>query len=153
MAYHTADSIVSCANTFINFWLLFFDTRRETILKSLSYHTMLTTSFNGRNPTLCPNGWNWTIVFHGPTSKSRHGRISTSPHHGRNLTSTVCLNGKTAQLSVYMAKSQLPTDSFSKSSKSQDHRFPAWRHSHSSPNFLPGVYYDNCNCHILSARV
>ena len=28
---------------FINFWLRFFDTRKETILKSLSYHTTLTT--------------------------------------------------------------------------------------------------------------
>ena len=30
-----------------------------------------------------------------------------------------------------MAQSQLPTDSFSKSLNSQDHRLPAWRHSHS----------------------
>ena len=33
----------SGTNSFINFWLWFFDTRRETILKSLSFHTMLTT--------------------------------------------------------------------------------------------------------------
>ena len=37
------------------------------------------------------------------------------------------------QLSAYMAQSQLPTDSFSKSSNPQDHRFRAWCHSHSSP--------------------
>ena len=34
----------SDTNAFINFWLRFFDTRRETILKSLSYHIMLPTS-------------------------------------------------------------------------------------------------------------
>ena len=39
---------------------------------------------------------------------------------------------QTTQLSVYMARNQLPTDLFSKSSNSQDHRFRAWRHSHSS---------------------
>ena len=69
---------------FINFWLRFFDTKRETILKSLTYHTMLTTSFNGRNPTLYPNDRNSTIVFRGPTSKSPlHVRTLTSQHHGR----------------------------------------------------------------------
>ena len=39
---------------------------------------------------------------------------------------------QTTQLSAYMDKSQLPTDSFWKSSNSQDHRFRAWRHSHST---------------------
>ena len=46
---------------------------------------------------------------------------------------------------------QLPTDPFSKSSNSQDHRFRAWRNS-LQPHFLSGVYYDNCDCHILCAR-
>ena len=32
-----------------------------------------------------------------------------------------------------MAYSQLPTDSFSKPSNSQDYLFRTWRHSHSSP--------------------
>ena len=40
----------SDTNSFIiNFWLRFFNTRRETILKSLSYHTMLTTLPNVRH--------------------------------------------------------------------------------------------------------
>ena len=65
---------------------------------------MLTTPFNGRNPTLCPNGKNSVIVFHGPTSKSQlpgrtptsqhHGLNSTSHNHDRTPTSTVCLNGR-----------------------------------------------------------
>ena len=37
-----------------------------------------------------------------------------------------------AQLFASIVHSQLPTDSFSKSSNSQDHHFRAWRHSHSS---------------------
>ena len=37
-----------------------------------------------------------------------------------------------------MVQSQLPTDSFSKSSNSQDHRFRPWRVSHSSPIPYPG---------------
>ena len=37
------------------------------------------------------------------------------------------------QLSAAMVQSQLLTDSFLKSSNSQDHFFLAWRHPHSSP--------------------
>ena len=49
---------------------------------------MLTTSFNGRNPTLCSNGRNSIIVFHDPTSKSPlHVRIPSSQNHGRAPTS------------------------------------------------------------------
>ena len=66
---------------------------------------MLTTSFNGRNPTLCPNGRSSTIVFYGTTSKSpQHGRTPTSQNYGRNSTflhdhgrtptSTVCHWGR-----------------------------------------------------------
>ena len=112
----------SGTNVLLTSWLQFVDTRREAILKSLSYHTMLTTSFNGRNPILCPIGRNSTIVFHGPTSKSKlpgrtptsqyhgryptshhhgrtptshyHGRTPTSHYHGRTPTSTVCLNSR-----------------------------------------------------------
>ena len=88
--------LCSGTNAFINFWLRFFDTRRETqFLKVFRNYTMLTTSFNGRNLTLCPNGRNSTIVFHGPTSKSQlPGRTSTSHHHGRTPTSTVCHWGR-----------------------------------------------------------
>ena len=41
------------------------------------------------------------------------------------------------------------TDSFSKSSNSQDHLFQAWRHPHSSSISCLGVYYDHGDCHIL----
>ena len=39
------------------------------------------------------------------------------------------------------------TDSFSKSSNSQDHLFQAWCHPYSSPISCLGVYYDNSDCH------
>ena len=59
---------------FINFWLRFFDTRRETqFLKVFRNHTMLTTPLTfgiSRSP------------------------ISISQHHGRNSTSAVYLNGR-----------------------------------------------------------
>ena len=42
---------------------------------------------------------------------------------------------KITQLSVYVAHSQLPNDSFLKSSNSQDHHFRATRHSHSGSVF------------------
>ena len=96
---------------------------RDAILKSLSYHTILTTSFNGRNSTLYPNGRNSTIVFHDPTLKSQPpGRTPTSQHHGQLQLSA---SWQTTQLSAYMAQNQFPTDSFSKSSNSQDHSFQA----------------------------
>ena len=57
-----------------------------------------------------------------------------------------------AQLSACMVWCQPSTDSFSKSSNSQDHLFWARRHPHSSRISFLGVYYDNGDCHILCAR-
>ena len=88
----------------------------ETQFLSLLYRTILTPSFNARNPTLCPNGRNSNIVFHRPTSKSQlPGRTSTFQHHGRT-----------------------PTEYFSNSSKFSAHLFWAWRYPHSSPIFSLG---------------
>ena len=115
--------------SFINIWLRFFDTRRETqFFKSLSYHTMLTTSFNGRNPTLCPNARNSTIVFHGPTSNPN---CLVGPELLNNMVGPQLLTimvGPQLQLSAIEAdnptclptssNSQLPIDPFSKSSNS-----------------------------------
>ena len=62
-------------------------------LKVFHNYTILTTSFNGRNPTQCPNSRNSTIVLLGPISNPQHhGRNSTSRHHGRTPISTVCLH-------------------------------------------------------------
>ena len=81
---------------------------RETILKSLSYHTML---------TKLPTAW----------SDPNFSASWSDPNFN-------CLpKWQTTRLSAYIAQSQLPTDSFSKSSNSQDRRFRAWRHSQSSP--------------------
>ena len=93
----------SDTNAFINFWVRFFNTRRERILKSILYHTMLTTSFNGHNPTLCPYARNLTIIFHGPTSKSQlPGRTSISQQHCRTPLPTIMV-GSQLQLSASMA--------------------------------------------------
>ena len=84
-----------------------------------------TSQHYGRTPTSQHHGRTPTSQHHGQTPTSQHhGRTPTSQHHGRNSTST--------QLSTYMLHSQLPTDSFSKSSISQAHHFRTWRHSHSS---------------------
>ena len=40
---YTSGTLLFRYEPFISFWLRFFDTKRETILKSISYHTMLTT--------------------------------------------------------------------------------------------------------------
>ena len=115
---NTSDSVVQ-VRTFINFWT-FFDTRRERqFLKSLSYHTML---------TKLPTAWS-------------DPKFST-PWSDPNFN---CLpKWQRTQLSAYIVQNQLPTTSFSKSSNSQDHRFRAWRHSHSS-SFPIWGYYDNCD--------
>ena len=57
----------------------------------------------------------------------------TSHHHGSTPNFNCVPQWQTTQLSAYIVQSQLLTDSFSKSSNSQDHRFQAWHHSHSSP--------------------
>ena len=153
---------------FINFCLLFFDTRRETILKSLLYHTMLTTSFNGQNPTLCPNGRNSTVVSHGPTLKSHlPGWTPTSQHHcwtqilniivGPNFSPSWsdpnfnCLPlRQTTQQSGNIVQSQLPT-LFFKIFKFSGPSLLGITSFTLQPHFLSGIYYDNYDCHILCA--
>ena len=67
-----------------------------------------------------------------------YGRELNCRLNSRNL--TVCLHGP------------ISTDSFLKSSNSQDHLFRAWRHPDFSHIFCLGVYYDNGDCYILCAR-
>ena len=141
---------------------------RETILKSLSYHTMLKTPFKGRNPSLCPNGRNSTIVFHGPISNSQlPGRTPTSQHNRQNSTCqhqgrtpTVSISWselnfnclpqwQTTQLSAYIVPSQLLIDVFFKIFKFSGPLLPGIMSFTLQPRFLSGVYYDNCDCHIL----
>ena len=76
---YTSDSVVQLP-TFINFGS---STRRE---RHNSYHTMLTTSFNGRNPAVCPNGRNSTIFFHSP--------LLISQHHSRTPTSHIIVRSQ-----------------------------------------------------------
>ena len=127
VAYHNHNSIISMTTvihantkhnrwtpfsryeTFINFWLRFFDTRRETQFLSLSYYTMLTTPKRSAHLEVQSQFLNLMI--------------------GSQLSASMAEN---SQLSVYMIHSQLPIDSFSKSSNSLHHRLRAWRHSHSS---------------------
>ena len=155
---------LSCSgtNALINFWLHFFDTRRETILKGLSYHTMLITSLNGRNPTLYPNGRNSTIVFPGLTSKYQlHGRTPTSKHYCRTQLLTIMV-GTQLQLSAIDADNptvylhgpmSTPNWLFFKIFKFSGPSLPGMTSSTLQHHFLSGVYYDNCDCRILCARV
>ena len=103
---------------FINFWLQFFNTRRETqFLKVFCNHTMLTTP-----PTFSTS--------HGPISISQHhGRISTSQHHGWTLTS--------------QHHGQDSTESFFKIFQISSPSLLGMTSSTLQPHFLSGVYYDN----------
>ena len=120
---------------FINFWLWFFDTRKETILtmltilsdptntrhipwclRSLSVETCKTQLHLQRPRTqLCPNGRNSTVCL--------HGLISTS-------------NWLFFKILKFLGPSLLGMTS-----------------STLQPHFLSGVYYDNGDCHILCVRV
>ena len=59
---------------------------------------------------------------------------------------------KKNQLHLQRPNLNFSTDSFSKSSNSQDHLFRAWRHPHSSPIYCLGINYDSDGFHILCAR-
>ena len=93
---------------------------------------------NGRKLTCLLPRSNVKLQLHGQTSTSlNHGQTPTSPHHGRNSTlwqrTPFSAPMAEAQLCACIVQSQIPTDSFSKSlSNSQNQRFRAWRHSHSS---------------------
>ena len=102
---------------------------RDTILKSLSYHTMLSTPlkfgtsrgvFTFSTPWSDPN-------FSTPWSDSNFSTSWSDPNF-------ICLpQWQRTRLSANMVQSQLPTASFLKSSNSQDHHFRAWRNLHSRP--------------------
>ena len=139
-------------------------TRGEgTILKSLSYHIMQTTSFNGRNQTVCPNVRNSTIGFRGPTSKSQlqlYGRTPTSQHDG--LDNQLFLTMVGAQLQLCAIEADIPTVCLHRPKSTPNWLFfKIFKFSGSSylgmmsftlqPHFLSGVYYDNFDCHILCA--
>ena len=118
-----ADSVVSYTNAFINFWLsVHGNTRREThFLKSLFY------PYHADHP---PCGDVKISDDRDPKNPTTRPTVENS---------TLCLHGP------------ISTDSFSKSSNSQDHLFRAWGHPHSSPISCLRVYYDNGDCHILCA--
>ena len=97
--------------------------RRETILKSLLRHTMLTI------PKRLAH-----VVVH-----SQFLNIIVGPNFSPSWSKpnfNCLLQWQTTQLSAYIVHSQLPTVFFLKSSNSQDHCFRAWRHSHSSPDVI-----------------
>ena len=97
---HTGRHCCSGKNGFINFWLRFFDTRRETqFLKVFCNHTMLTTPptfstsqsvFAGRDlknltdAATVENSTN-SLPTWSNVNLQLHGRTPTSQHHGRDL--------------------------------------------------------------------
>ena len=172
---YISDSVVQ-VRTFINFLTSEFGSstrgERDTILKSLSYHTMLTKLKHSSHLV------EFSISFHlrwsGPEKLNRMPQRSKPKlfnimvttqllpcrQHGRGQLSNTLLNGrelnslcpKAETKSSYMAQSQLPTDVFFKIPKFSDPWFRGWHHSQSSHNFLSGIYYDNCDCYTLCAR-
>ena len=63
----------------------------------------------------------------------------TSPnHHCKTQTSTVCVDGRQPNCLPTWSTVNSELILFSKSSNSQDHRFWAWRHSHTSHIFYLG---------------
>ena len=100
-------------------------------LKVFRNHTMLTTSFNGRNTTLYPNGRSSTIVFHSPTSKSQlPGRIPTSQHHWRTQLLLSAIEADNPTVCLHRPKSTFNWRIFQ---NLQILSTIAWRYSHSSP--------------------
>ena len=91
---------------------------RETILKSLSYHTMI---------AKFPTAWS----------------------HPNFL--TVCLNSRQPKCLSTWPKVNLPTNFF-KIFKFSGPSLPIMTSFTLQPHFLSGIYYDNCDCHILCAR-
>ena len=113
---------------FINYWLRFSTWGERQFLKVFPNHTMLTTppKFGiSRGPILISQlvvGLQLLTIIVAPNFSPSW----SDPNFN-------CLPLRwTTQLSAYTAQSQLTTESFSKSSNSQDHCFLAWRHSHSS---------------------
>ena len=104
------------------------------------------------NPTLCLHGQSqpptpWPdFNFSASLSELNFSTLLSDPNFNR------LPQWQINQLSVYMAQSQLPTDSFSKSSTSQDRCFWALTSFTLQPHFLSGFYYDNCDCHTLCVR-
>ena len=113
--------VVSGTNGFINFWLRSMAIRGEWHNSYYANHTMLTPSLRAAHLVVFK-----ISVGRNPKNPSFNGPIST--HNGRIPNSR--LSGP------------IPTDSFSKSTNSQDHLFWAWCHPHSSPFSCLGVYYD-----------
>ena len=135
-------------NILLTSWIQFFDTRRETILKSLSYYTMLTT------PQMFGTS---------------HGTISISQHHVVTQLLNIMVApqlltimvGTQLQLSASMADNptvclhgpqSTPNWLFFKIFKFLGPSFPDMMSFTLQPHFLSGVYYDNCDCHILCAQ-
>ena len=90
-----ADSLLFRYELFINFWLRFFDTKRErdTILTILTIPNIRHISWSNLN--FSPSWSDLTSHHHGRTPTSHHyGRAPTSQHHYRTPTSTVCLWGR-----------------------------------------------------------
>ena len=122
----------SGTNGFINFGLWFFNMRRESILTMLTIPNVQcilwcrrSVSRDLKNPT---------------TSSMVKIQLSTLCHNGRN--STLCLHGPMSTFNWL----------FFNILKFSEPSLPGMTSSALQPHFCLGVYYDNGDCHILSAR-
>ena len=113
------------------------DTRRETkFLKVYANHTMLTP----------PQGAMHLVIFKISIylCRSRSEKLNRMPQRSKTQLqrSKTQLHFSTVEYPTATLNSGVSTDVFSKSSKSSDHLFWAWRHPHSSPISCLEVYYD-----------
>ena len=113
---------------FINFWLRFFDTRRETkFLKVFANHTMLTILSD--HPQRAAYLVMFKISIHLPRSRSEKLNCR---RNGRN--STLCLNGRNSTLSPWSNLNWL----FFKILKFSGPSLPGMTSSILQPYFLSG---------------
>ena len=125
-------TVVSGTNGFINFWLRFFDTRRETqFWKVFANHTMLTIYADHHQRAA------HLVMF----KISIHLRWSRP----EKLYTQLYVSIAETQLSASMVQSQLTLF------QNPQILFRAWRHPYSSPISCLGVYYDNGDFQILYA--
>ena len=150
-----ADSLLFRYEPFINFWLRFFDTRRETILKSLSWSYYANNTPNVRHISWC---FRSQFIFAGRDSKN----LTTAARAKNSTASKIQCQPSTPWSDFNFSTpwsdttsqhhDRTPTNSFSKILQILRSSLSGMTSSISQPNFLSGVYYDNGDCHILCAR-
>ena len=122
---YTSGTLVPDTNAFINFWLRFFDTKRERHNSYYADHTI------------------W------PHKRAAHPVMFTISVGRDPKNSTVCLNGRNPNFSTSWSDLNCI---FFKIFQILSPSLLGMTSSTLQPHFLSVVYYDNGDCHILNAR-